>query len=175
MLISIRIENFTCIWCSPFIYVNLYTYPLLQCLDLRESQVSVFAMLPFEFFSLCRTACMYICNPSEQPWCECKSQWKRCEDKHQWAGSPGYMNCAWMDFRKDFSCWWLSGFQRKHWNEETWLQGQVKTGQKWEDVLCAETAAEVNSSSLSGCSDADLRSVLTELAFKQSLKGRWWF
>lgn len=130
MLISIRIEKFACIWCSPFIYVDLNTYPL--CLDLRESEVGVFAVLPFEFFSLCRTACMYVCKPSEQTWCECKSlvQWKQCGDKHQWAGSPGYMNCAWTDFRKDFSCWWLSGFQRKHWNKATWLQGQVRSGYK---------------------------------------------
>lgn len=93
MSISIRIEKFAYIWCSPFVYVDLNTYPLLPCLDLRESEVGVFAVLSFEFFSLCRTVCMYIHIPSEQSWCECKSliQWKRCEDKHQWAGSPGYM------------------------------------------------------------------------------------
>lgn len=130
MLISRRIEKFACIWCSPFIYVDL-TRTLCCSVWTLENQKWVFLQyFLLNFFSLCRTACMYVCKPSEQPWCECKNlvPWKQCQDKHQWAGSPGYMNCAWMDFRKDFSCWWLSGFQRKHWNEATWLQGQVKTG-----------------------------------------------
>lgn len=137
--ISIRIERFDYIWCSPFIYEDLNTYPLLQWLDLRDSEVGAFAVvLPFEFFSLCRTAYMYICIPSEQSLCECKNlvQWKQCWDKHQWAGSPGYMNCSWMDLRKDFSCWWLSEFQRKHWDEATWLQEQVKMGYKMRWFMC---------------------------------------
>lgn len=167
MPISIRIESFYYIWYSPVICVDVNT-SLLQWLDLRDSDVGAFAALPFEFFFIFRTAYMYICIPSEQSWCECKSldQWKQCWDKHQWAGLPGYMNCAWMALRKDFSCW-LSGFQRKHWNEATWLQEQVKTWYKT-DVLCTETAAEVNRSSLSGVRML-IWEVCWQMVFKPSL------
>lgn len=153
--------------------MKMWTYPLLQWLDLRDSGVGAFAFFWFFFFHFAGLLiCTYVYLQSslgvnvKTSYNESSSEISINEQTHQdtwtvhgWIWEKISVADDWVNFKGNIE-------MRLHDYKSRW-----RWDTKWEDVLCAEAATEVNRSSLSGCSHADLRSVLTEMAFKQSLNG----